>query len=381
MSLEQAARDLALAVSGIDYDGAAVHKCRVAVHAGMLSATPAELAASLHILVDRIAASQVDDADGVAFAALTAGALVETGAPARPLAEVLLHKAPGYLVAARRFADLCLADLPTEGEEAAEGHVPPPEDEVLAEVDGRGVTHHVFRAHAPEDRGGASALALLQPWTLPAVAAISRDRKTLLRAARPGSAMREAALALGQSHAQWLSILLAAQLDATWLVLCPKERRGFRMRVDGVVSNYDLQALVADALLDGGGLAGPKRTSPELIAFIKGDANATREEAQEVDGQFQFYQWQAAAYDWSKDEGENPEDLHLWGEGIPSGVPKYKDTRTLIVGPLKKKTSWNNPRTFGGLPCDVSIDEELSEDEVVSLLAEMKTAAAPTEQI
>lgn len=369
MSLEQAARDLTQAVSGIDYDGAAVHKCRVALHGGMAAASADELAAALQVLVDRIAAANVDDADGVAFAALTAGALVETGAPAQPLAAVLLAKVPAFLVAARRFADTCLADLPDEEEDDEN---PPPEDQVLAEVDGRLITHYIFRSHVPDDRGGASALALLQPWTLPAVAALSRDREALRQAAATDSPFRTAALTLTQSHAQWLAILLSVQLDAPWLVLCPREKRGFRMLVDGVVSNYDLHALVGDVLVEQG-LPG-QRNPADLIAYIKGESPA-RGEAESVSGQFQFYEWQAAAYDWQDAEAAQPAGHYVWGEGIPSGVPTFKDVPTLIVGPQTIQRSWNNPRTFGGLRCNVSVTEELKEDEVASLLAEMKAAA------
>ncbi|KAM3514868.1 hypothetical protein MY11210_001473 [Beauveria gryllotalpidicola] len=378
MSLEQAARDLTEAVSGIDYDGAAVHRCRVALHAAMATASVDELTAALQILIDRIATARVDDADGVAFAALTAGALVETGAPAGPLAAVLLVQAPLFLAAARRFADTCLADLPPEDDDDDDEpqHPPPPEDQVLAEVDGRRITHYIFRSHAPSDRGGASALALLQPWTLPTVAALSRDRAALRDAAAPGSPLRDAALALARSHAQWLAILLSAQLDAPWLVLCPRERRGFRMLVDGVVSNYDLHALVGDVLVDNG-LSAP-RNAPALIAYIKGEA-PERGDVESVSGQFQFYEWPAATYDWEDADAAHPAAHHVWGEGIPNGVPRFKDVPTLIVGPQTIQRSWNNPRTFGGLRCNVSVTEELTENEVTSLLAEMKAAAAQSE--
>ncbi|PQK17690.1 hypothetical protein BB8028_0008g01980 [Beauveria bassiana] len=382
MSLEQAARDLTEAVSGIDYDGAAVHRCRVALHAGMAAASVDELTAALQILVDRIASARVDDADGVAFAALTAGALVETGAPAGPLAAVLLVQVPLFLAAARRFADTCLADLSSEDDDEEQQqqqqqHPPPPEDQVLAEVDGRRITHYVFRSHVPSDRGGASALALLQPWTLPAVAALSRDRAALRDAAAAGSPLRDAALALAQSHAQWLAILLSAQLDAPWLVLCPRERCGFRMLVDGVVSNYDLHALIGDVLVDNG-LSAP-RNPPTLIAYIKGEAPA-RGDVESVSGQFQFYEWPAAAYDWEDADAAHPAGHHVWGEGIPNGVPRFKDVPTLIVGPQTVQRSWNNPRTFGGLRCNVSVTEELTENEVTSLLAEMKAAAAQSDR-
>lgn len=379
MSLEQAARDLAQAVSGIDYDGAQVHKCRVALHGLMVSATAPELAAALRILTDRIASARVDDADGAAFAALSAGALVENGAPAEPLARILLAKVPEFLTAARRFADLCIADLPAQEEEEEN---PPPEDQILTEVDGRRITHYVFRAHAPADRGGASALALLQPWTLPTVAGLSRHRPSLLQAAATDSSLRKAVGPLAQSHAQWLAILLGAQLDATWLVVCPREKRGFRMLVDGVVSNFDLQALVADAIIDRG-LPGV-RNAAEVIASIKGvdvaDSPRGGEVASSVTGQFQFYEWQAAAHAWNNDDSDGHNhpmgENYVWGEGIPSEVPRFKDVHTLIVGPQTIQRSWNNARMFSALRCDVTVKEELGKDEVVSLLAEMKAATS-----
>ncbi|KAJ2967171.1 hypothetical protein NQ176_g9794 [Zarea fungicola] len=69
--------------------------------------------------------------------------------------------------------------------------------------------------------------------------------------------------------------------------------------------------------------------------------------------------------------GEN----YVWGEGIPSEVPRFKGVHTLIVGPQTIQRSWNNARMFSALPCDVTVREEIGQDEVASLLAEMKTAA------
>ncbi|OAA58791.1 hypothetical protein ISF_06574 [Cordyceps fumosorosea ARSEF 2679] len=324
MSLEQAARDLARAVSGIDYDGAAVHRCRVAVHTGMSSASPSSLAAALQILVDRVAAARVDDADGVAFAALTAGALVETGAPAEPLAAVLPRKVPEFLVAARRFADACLADLPPpspDDKEASEADDLPEEDQVLTEVDGRRITHRVFREHV---RGRSP------PW-------------------------------------------------APWLALCPRERRGFRLLVDGVVTNPDLHALLGDALAERGlAPACGARNPPALLEYIRGEAPAP-DNLESVHGQFEFYEWRAAAHDWAD---ADTDALPAAGgrhvvpvEGIPSAVLRFKDVPTLIIGPLTEERSWNKARTFGGLRSSITVTDELTEDEVASLLAEMKNMA------
>ncbi|KAJ6782552.1 hypothetical protein PWT90_01380 [Aphanocladium album] len=152
----------------------------------------------------------------------------------------------------------------------------------------------------------------------------------------------------------------------------------YRMLADGVVSNFDLHALVGDVLVERG-LPAP-RNPPELIAYIKGES-PTRGADSSVAGQFQFYEWQAAAYDWEDGDKQHPAGHYVWGEGIPSGVPKFKDVPTLIVGPQTIRRSWNNARTFGGLKSNVTVTEELKEDEVVSLLAEMKAAVVPVEPV
>ncbi|WP_394846411.1 hypothetical protein LZC95_02970 [Pendulispora brunnea] len=353
------AEELASAVDGVDWDGSEVHRCRVRLHEAAKSASVAELTRASEVLVARLARSRVDDADGVAYAAIGAGSLVENGAPPRLLAEVLLAKMPAVLQAARRYADICLADLASDGDSD-------PKDGIV-DIDGRSIDLDLFRAHLKKDRGGASALSTLEIWTLPTVAALTRDRALLMRAVSDGE-LRRAARALATSKAQWLDVLLGVVLDATWLIVCPMEKRAFHMRVDGLVSNFDLHALVSDVLIEQG-IRG-ERNPPDVIAFIRGDAPTRSTDS--VSGSFQFYTYEAGQYDWSQQA--HPAWHWVWGEGRPETVPFFREMRTLIVGPQTMSRSWTMPRTFAALKCDVSLVRELSPNEVHATLDALRSS-------
>lgn len=367
--IAQLAQELANSVGGVDYDGKEVHQKRVALHQAMPQASVDELAAALDVLVERVSTWKLEDADGVAYAALTAGALIENGAPSRPLAEVLLAKIPVVLRAARAYADLCIKDLPSQEEEEEN---PPDEEDIMMEVDSRSVTHSVFQAHLKDDRGSASALAMLQMWTLPTVAALSRDRELFVKATQD-EGLRQLTRSLVDSPSHWLDVLLGAQLDAPWLALCPMEKRGFEIKMDGVVSNFDLHALAADALLDQG-IPG-ERNPKDVIDFIRG--NVPSRSTDTVSGTFQFYNWTAAGYDWST--RSHPAGSWVWGEGRPEDVPFFQGVRTLIVGPQTIQRSWGAPRTFGGLRCDVTVVRELTADEYEAKMEAMRKALQPEE--
>src|ERR1043165_5563159 len=163
--LRAAATSLCRHVNGADWDAQAVQSDVNALLSAGKEASASALAAALNILLDRLSIARLEHADGVAQVAISAGTLVEHGAPPRPLALVLLEKLPGVLAAARRYADRCLAGLPPPEDDG--------EEEGIVEIDQRGVPLEVFRAHLAEDRGGACALHGLSQWCLPAIASLT----------------------------------------------------------------------------------------------------------------------------------------------------------------------------------------------------------------
>ena len=354
-------------VDGIDWDAAAVQSDVNLMLAALHRASSAERSAALEVLVERIERARVEDADGVGYVALSAGTLVEHGAPARRLAQVLLAKLPDVLIAARRYADRCLADLRA----ADEGAERDDDGKAHIEIDGHAISREMFRAHLTEDRPGGAALDRLPQWVAPAVASLTRDRELLVRACA-NEGLREHAASLRDSGAHWLHVLLRTELGAHWLALYPLEERGFEITVDGVTSNFELHTLVAAALIERG-LPG-KAPPPALVAFLEGRAATAGVDY--VEGVWSYYDWRAAANDLRA--GTVPTDRWVWNEGSPQDVPMFNGRRTLLIGPPTIQRTWNPYRSFLALSGSVRFDAELPRSRVRSLLEEMAQASTNT---
>lgn len=108
-ALTSIAEDLWQAVDGVDWDAQRVQSLIESLHREADRASREALDAALAVIAGRVARARIEDADGVAHAAISGGALVEWGARPRPLADALLSKLPDVLVAARRYADACIA--------------------------------------------------------------------------------------------------------------------------------------------------------------------------------------------------------------------------------------------------------------------------------
>jgi hypothetical protein len=363
MLLDIAAR-LARAVDGVDWDAGVVDECCRELVRESRRATQGALASALEILIERIERGGLDDADGVAHVAISGGTLVERGAPPRRLGEVLLARMPAVLAAARRYADGCLAELAPADEE----DVDTSEEDAITYVDGRAIPRELFRAHLADDRAGAAALVHLRQWTLPTVAALTRDRVLLGRATADAEFCR-AARALEKSEAGWLHVLTGVELEASWMVLFPLLERGFRVVVDGVVSNFDLHALLADELVPRGipGLRNP----PDVIAVVRGQSNECRRNY--VAGSWNLYTFRAAACD-LREPRHVPHTHWVWGEGQPRDVPAVDGVKTLIAGPSALERSWNAGRTFAALRASADIREEMPREEVRETIARLASA-------
>jgi hypothetical protein len=364
------ANELVLAVDGIDWDAARVEACcRALLSEGELAA-PAERAAALEILVVRLAGAQIDDADGVAHVAISAGTLVESGASPRMLGEVLLAKLPAVLAAARRYADLCLADTVDSPRSGAHEHGD--HDDAVTDVDGHSIARQKFRSHLGEDRAGGAALAYLRAWVLPTIAALTRDRDLLLRAIADVQ-LGELAAALRESDAHWLDVLLGAQVGVEWLALFPIENRGFRVLLDGIVGNFDLHALLVEAIVPLG-IPG-ERNPPDVIARVRGETSVSS--CNFVTGAWNLYTARAASFDLG-DPRAAPVGTWIWGEGLPRDVPAVDGVRTVLVGPPAYPRTWNLGRTFSALPARIDVTRELATDEVHETLARLRSRTGVT---
>jgi hypothetical protein len=252
------------------------------------------------------------------------------------------------LLSARRFADRCLETLPTPSPDRDE-----PDDATLIQVDDRCVPGELFRELLPLDRSGGCALLYLEQWVLPAIASLSRCRPELLRA-QADQVLREAAVTMSRSNAHFLPVLLDAEIGQRWTVHAPGAARSFEVELDGVVSNFDLQALLAAALVPLGvpGTA----PSPAILAFIEGHGPAPPEGF--VAGTWNLYDHRALAYDVA-DPRTVPHDSWVWGEGRPAHVVRSSGQRTLVIGPAAYERTWKIGRLFSALPQSIKVIREL----------------------
>jgi hypothetical protein len=356
------AKRLASEVDGVDWNAQAVSVTTRAILASLEDASPAEIGSAFQLLVDRLEKASLQDADGVAHVAITAGTLVEHGADPAVLASRLQPLLLELLVAARRYADTCLqgvAEFESDEEEEQA------REDALLEVDNTPVSRELFRAHIDSDRAGACALAYLQQWTLPTVAALTRHRQSLV-AFRSDPRTAEAARALRYSDAYWLFALLACELDSRWLVLCPCHSRGFELVLDGIAVNFTLHELVSDALLRSG-VPGASN-SPNVLEYLRGECETHPNSP--VLGSFNFYDYRAAAFDLNAPH-DVPHDSWVWNEGVPDDIPHYGTQRVLLVGPPPYGRTWNAGRPFSNLKSSAQVVRELTSAESDAWMARL----------
>lgn len=365
--IAQVAQEIASAVDGIDWDPNRLDRAVKEMLRVSQESTLPQLDSALDVFVERLARSKVEDADGVAHVALSGGTLVERGARPEPLALVLQQKLPDVLAAARRFGDCCLAALGPAPEEEEEGEAN--ESTVLTYLDDRPIPRVLFRELLPDDRPGGAALAYLEQWSMPAVAAWTRSRGALEAVVRDERLCRRAA-ALSRSSASFLDLLLGVQLDATWVALVPLQARGFKLRVDSVVSNFDLHALLAAALVPRG-IPGSMNPS-QVLAVIRGEADTS---GGHVAGSWNLYAPGAAAFDLTQPD-RVPQPLWIWNEGRPNDVPMRDGVRVVIVGPPAYERTWGVGRPFRALRARIEVEEELSAPEVGDWLKRLRAEGA-----
>ncbi len=346
--LVQAAHDLCKAVGGVDWSASDVRDCHERLSAAR-DATPEELAQAAAILVERLKHSAVDDGDGAPQVAIAAGALVERGAPAEPLARVLRALLTSVLLSARRFADRCVEALPPASEDGDD-----PDDATIIQVDERCVPRALFRELLPLDHAGGCALVYLEQWVLPAIAALSRCRPELLRA-QADKVLRDAATSMSSSAAHFLPVLLDAEMAQTWTVHVPLENRVFEVTLDGVVSNFELHTLLAAALVPAG-ITG-EAPSPALLAYLEGHGPPPPDGY--VAGVWNIYDHRALGQDVSAANKVSP-DCWVWGEGRPAHVVSDSGQRVLVLGPPAYQRTWGVGRTFAAMPQSVTLLRELS---------------------
>jgi hypothetical protein len=371
--------DLAAAVhaliQGVDGPAETLRSLAGDVCSARAAASPADRDDAVRLLASALT---VDRCSQSGWLALAAGVLVESGAGATPLGGRLIDLLPGVFERARRYGEAALPSALTEEQSEkiddnepglwlAERFVPIAHAELVARND-------------PE---AAEAWQALGRWSAPAVACFSRDRR--LRRVAADRLVDVAALAQIAEEVHCLEVLLSVLDDALFIVLHPESEQGFRVRVSGVADNFQLQTLLADALItrtnsgrlswfrSRSGLTG-SRPHPQAVAVAKGEG--PQQSNVPSFGVWNLNQWTAIQAD-----GTLPsrvDSAHwIWGEGRPADVLVFDAIRVILLGPPPYPRSWSTTRFFADVEASVVVDETLSRRGVRDWLRRLAAANTP----
>ncbi|MBB5915073.1 hypothetical protein BJY24_003940 [Nocardia transvalensis] len=240
--------------------------------------------------------------------------------------------------------NLCYAKIFAESWTAASGReLPDPEAEIpdgLLELD-----PEVVVAWYERENWIRAGLAMLQqPY---ARAALGAERREFLIEQNDG---------LGEVADRWdksLGYLLLVLDDEPLVVLHRDSGTGYRLRMNGIGDNFQLDTLLGDILVGGGHLPG-EPPSAEAAACCR-DAEGMVPSA----GTFLFHA---------------PDGSRVWYEGTPSDIPVLDGARVLVLDERPFPHHFPAGRFFPDLPGDLTLEGVLGEQEAADLLAKV---AAP----
>jgi hypothetical protein len=283
------------------------------------------------------------DGRGANVLSLTLGALVERGAPPEVAWPSLGRDLVALLDGATAFV--------TEAIRASKDDVV----ESALEAAGAALAHNKPRK--------AAALAALPSRCLAGVACLTRSKK--LRAkVRRGGALVASAWPLSDAIGEVGALVQAIRIldDATILVLAPDAGAGWRFAADGLASNLELYALLADALLGDpkkAPLAG-KRIDAKALSAVRGDASPKR--PPRVKFPFQLLPWTAVHRDGSLPPPEEASALSF--EDMPADIPALRDEQIVLVQAATLSPVPVEP-TFASVRPSLRLVEELALGDVL----------------
>ena len=293
------------------------------------------------------------------FVALCCGGLVERGAEPDIAREVIVQRLRAILPDAAAFAAAALelnAAQSTTDEDADPAAIV---DELASQVAQQHST--LAWAWTGLDLFGRAAIAML-------------GRSKLGRQAARGDALLVsglARLAPVQPLADWLAQLLAILDDEEILVLHPGLGRGYRVRISGIVDNFQLHTLLAGALIGDpaqGWLPG-QPAAPKILAAARGASPMAR-------AVFNLVGWRGL-----NAAGQLPAsgDQSHWisGDGTPADIEPFEGLRVILLGTPPAARTWTAETRFPGLVAELQVLEQLRATTIETGLRRLATAAHP----
>ncbi|MBL4848269.1 MAG: hypothetical protein JKY65_22350 [Planctomycetes bacterium] len=345
-------------------DFEAAHERRVDVHQATGGADPEELALAAARIAESLGDGDFQPGPG-GVAAITGGALVESGAPTGPLGEAILGRLTPILRESRRLQDACRAKLPPPSDDEepndhdhSHDHGEQCEHEATVWMGDREVPLSVAQEVSEGDMAGAMAFESLENWCLPAIACLTRSQELRAFARANEGLYVQARAALG--YEGFLVMALDLLDEEPLLVLHPSTQQGYRVRISGVADNFQLHLLLGGALISADetswGLPGERPTEAAL-AIARGEGH---QEGPPVTGLWNLYTWRAISPD-GKLPSEVPQEDWIWNEGRPADIEPFEaegepPLRVVVLGPPSYERGWRVNRIFAGLAPSVDVE-------------------------
>ena len=170
-------------------------------------------------------------------------------------------------------------------------------------------------------------------------------------------------------EADFLLQTLALTDGMELVVIHAESRRGFRVALEAIGSNFHLFTLLQNAVISDSlrGFSPVGLPDPAIIAIAKGESPIS-EDAYDT-ARFQFYNWFALSPDGTID-GTNIA-AWIWGEGSPADIAPLDGERIVLLGsPVLAVRSWQGffLNIHTALRSDVRVTAILSDAEVTDYL-------------
>lgn len=282
-----------------------------------------------------------------AYIAIASGALVERGADPTITADATLERLELIAEGAYDFHQACL--------------------EADAFVDDE-VSEDIMKGIATEMPLSAFQWAVLERIYVAPIALLSRSKK-LRQQVKSRRRLIEIISAMSRDNvgAGWLEKMFAVLDDEVLLVLHPEQRKGYRLTIEGIASNFDLHTLLAAALIGDpaeGWLEG-QAPDPDVVEALQGDPPPV---PMQTTGSFNLLNYTGLQADGTVSNGLERREHWIWNEGIPADITPFEGVRVILLTDPPYVRTWNVGRTFGGMIGRLYVHQVLTADEVQAWL-------------
>jgi hypothetical protein len=363
-----AVTDLIVKASSPDAEPKSVQAAARAVCGAIAKAKREEINQGLARLTDSIASAELP---GAAIVAMCGGAIVENGGNPDLVIDATLSRLSEALMSAQLFAEAC--------EEAAADDEDQTDD--TGDEDDEDNPIERFGAEVAE-RLPANALSYgaVEDLGMGAIAMLSRSpsgrKKT--RVGYPDLAALADDLAPYHERAHFLARILNVLDDERLVVVHPQAKKGYRVRMSGIGTNYELFTLLADVLVGDPGQSWLPGTKPDpAVAAACRDQPVETSNGKTATGAFNFYNWRALQADGTLPD---PKDYSssknwIWMEGIPADIEPFENQRVILLGPPAYARILHPGRCFDGMVADLLVESKMSEAEFEEWLKKLANHA------